>query len=356
MRVRQATIDRAALAHNFEQIRRRVPRTAILAMVKSNAYGHGLERVAKTLTEADGFGVACIEEVARLRACNIRQPIVIMTGFNSPEALIQLHQLEATAVIHNEQQLAILAEANCPRPLPIWVKVDIGMGRLGFSPTELTYVLERLANCRSQAKIIGLMAHFSSADDPQASCTPAQITLFTQLLATHRLAGSLSHSAGLLAWPDANHQMVRPGISLYGVSPFSEGVGADLNLRPVMTLRSQLLAIHQLPKGAPVSYGGQFVCPADMRVGVVEMGYGDGYPRHAVSGTPLLVGGRRCTLIGRVCMDMLMVDLRTAPDAVVGTEVVLWGQGLPIEDVARSAGTIGYELLCHVSQRVSIIE
>lgn len=356
MRVREVTIDRTALAHNFDQIRQRASRSAILAMVKSNAYGHGLERVAKTLTEADGFGVACIDEVERLRAADIRQNIVIMTGFHTLEELLLLQQLQATPVIHNEQQLAILNTANTAGPIPVWVKVDIGMGRLGFKPSEIALVLEKCQNSSAHVDVLGLMAHFSSADDRQSSCTPHQITLFSELLNTHRQRGSLSHSAGIFGWPDLQHEVVRPGITLYGVSPFSEGSGLDLNLQPVMTLRSRLLAVHQLPKGAAVSYGGQFTCPEPMPVGVVEMGYGDGYPRHATTGTPILVGGRRCSLIGRVCMDMLMVDLRSAPQATVGEEVVLWGQGLPIEEVARCAGTIGYELLCHVSQRVSVRE
>jgi alanine racemase len=180
------------------------------------------------------------------------------------------------------------------------------------------------------------------------------MALFQDCLTTHRLAGSLAHSAGIFAWQGAQHEWVRPGITLYGVSPFTDRSGADLNLRPVMTLTSRLLTVHQLPKGSAVSYGGQFVCPETMPVGVVEIGYGDGYPRHAVTGTPIMVQGQRCALIGRVCMDMLVVDLRLVPQAKVGDEVVLWGQGLPVEEVARCAGTIGYELLCHVSQRVSV--
>jgi alanine racemase len=354
VRVRQAYIDLAALDHNFHQIKQRAPRSSILAMVKSNAYGHGLERVAKVLTEADGFGVACVEEVERLRAADIRQTIVLMTGFHTQEELPWLQQLQTTLVIHNQQQLAILFAADLAEPLPVWIKVDIGMGRLGFRPGEIAEVLERLSHCRNKVVVKGLMGHFSTADDLQAACTPQQITLFQQLLNTHRLPGSLAHSAGIFAWRESLLDCVRPGITLFGVSPFANRSGEELNLRPVMTLSSRLLAVHQLPKGTQVSYGGQFICPEAMPVGVIEMGYGDGYPRHAASGTPILVQGRRCALIGRVCMDMLMVDLRAAPKAAVGDEVVLWGQGLPIEEVAQSAGTIGYELLCHVSQRVSI--
>jgi alanine racemase len=354
VRVRQATIDRAALEHNFRQIQMRAPHSAILAMVKSNAYGHGLERVAQVLREADGFGVACVDEVERLRDADIRQTIVLMTGFHTQEELLCLQQLQATPVIHNDRQLDILSATDLSTPLPIWIKVDVGMGRLGFLPSEIATVLDRIRSLSSRVKLLGLMAHFSSADDLASSCTSQQLTIFQQLLQTHRLAGSLAHSAGIFGWPASLHDCVRPGITLYGVSPFADRTGLDLNLRPVMTLRSRLLAVHQLPKGSSVSYGGQFVCPETMPVGVVEMGYGDGYPRHAASGTPILIHGRRCALMGRVCMDMLMVDLRAAPTAVIGDEVVLWGEGLPIEEVAKCAETIGYELLCHVSQRVSV--
>lgn len=356
MRARQATIDCGALDYNFRQIRQRAPQSAILAMVKSNAYGHGLERVAQTLTDADGFGVACVEEVERLRAASIRQSIVLMTGFHNQEELLWLQQLQVTPVIHSVQQLVLLAATELSRPMPVWVKVDVGMGRLGFQPQELSEVLERLQHCRARVKVMGLMAHFSAADDSASPCTPQELTLFQQLLQTHRLPGSLAHSAGIFGWPTSLYDWVRPGISLYGVSPYAGRTGLDLNLKPVMTLKSRLLAVHLLPKGARVSYGGQFVCPQAMPVGVVEIGYGDGYPRHAVTGTPMLVQGRRCPLIGRVCMDMLMVDLRGAPGATVGDEVVLWGQGLPVEEVAQCAQTIGYELLCHVSQRVSVHE
>jgi len=232
--------------------------------------------------------------------------------------------------------------------------VDIGMGRLGFQPSELAGVLGILRENPSRVKIMGLMAHLSSADDLESESTPRQMAIFHDCLSTYRLPGSLGHSAGIFGWQDSIHEWVRPGIALYGVSPFVHRTAADLNLRAVMTLRSRLLAVHQLAKGSAVSYGGQFVCPEQMLVGVVEMGYGDGYPRHAVTGTPILVQGQRCSLIGRVCMDMFVVDLRSVPTAKVGDEVVLWGQGLPIEEIAQSAGTIGYELLCHVGHRVSL--
>lgn len=356
MRVREAFIDRSALEHNFKQIKLRAPRSAILAMVKSNAYGHGLERVAKILTEADGFGVACIDEVERLRNTDIRQRIVLMTGFHTTEELLCLHQLDATPVIHNELQISILSESHLTSPISVWVKVDIGMGRLGFQPAEMGVIIERLRNLSSRVNILGLLAHFSSADSLSSPATPQQMTLFQELLQTHHLPGSLAHSAGIFGWQASLHDWVRPGITIYGVSPFPDSTGLDLNLKPVMTLKSRLLAVHQLNKGSSVSYGGLFVCPENMPVGVVEMGYGDGYPRHAAMGTPILIRGKRCPLIGRVCMDMLIVDLRSLPTAQIGDEVILWGKGLPIEEVAKCADTIGYELLCHVSQRVSTHE
>lgn len=353
MRVRQASIDLSALTHNFRQIKQRAPQSAILAMVKSNAYGHGLERVAKALSEADAFGVACIEEVERLRGADIRQPIVVMTGFHTSEELRWLQQVQATAVVHHHPQLDILSSTDFSESISVWVKIDIGMGRLGFQPGEIAAVLERLQGLGRRVKIQGLMAHFSSADNLESPCTPSQMAIFQDCLKTYRLPGSLAHSAGIFGWQGSLHDWIRPGIALYGVSPFTDKTGADLGLQPVMTLSSRLLTVHHLDKGSAVSYNGLFVCPETMPVGVVEMGYGDGYPRHAVTGTPTLIHGIRCPLIGRVCMDMLVVDLRPVPQAKVGDEVILWGKGLPVEEIARSAGTIGYELLCHVSQRVS---
>lgn len=352
MNIRQAHINLSALQHNLAIVRGAAPQSAILAMIKANAYGHGLERIALALTAADAFGVACCDEVERLRAVDIQKPIVVMTGFHSIAELRLLQQLNATVVVHNHQQLAMLAQNPLTSPIKVWLKVDVGMSRLGFNVAEIDAVLMQLLNAKSVDREVVLLGHLADAADPQSNYTSAQLQQFNELATRYGLNCSLANSAGILSLPAAHYQWVRPGIMLYGVSPYDGHLAAEYNLLPVMTLKSRLLSVTQLAKGTRVSYGGTFVCPEAMPVGVVEIGYGDGYPRHAENGTPILVNGRRCSLIGRVCMDMLMVDLRNAPDAVMGDEVILWGEHLPIEEVATHAKTIGYELLCHVTQRV----
>ncbi|MDQ2993470.1 MAG: alanine racemase [Pseudomonadota bacterium] len=356
MRVRQAHIDLAALHHNFALVRRSAPQSAVLAMLKSNAYGHGLERIAKALPQADAFGVACVREVERLREAGIRQDIVLMTGFHTLEELHHLHHLNASIVVHSRAQLDMLASTILSSPIRVWLKVDIGMARLGFSVAEIPEVLATLQALTVVAEDIVLLGHFSDAADLHSPYTAPQLQQFHQLTLNLQVSASLANSAGILTLPTAHYQWVRPGIMLYGASPCDTMSAAAFDLRPVMTLKSRLLSVQKLAAGARVSYGGQFSCPEPMPVGVVEMGYGDGYPRHAENGTPMLVSGKRCPLIGRVCMDMMMVDLRNAPHAEVGDEVVLWGDQLPIEEIATSAKTIAYELLCHVSQRVDVTE
>lgn len=352
MSQRQAHINLSALQHNFNQVRLAAPNSAVLAMIKSNAYGHGLQRVALALTDADAFGVASFDEVEALRKADIQKPIMLMTGFYSIAELTLLQQLNTMIVVHNPQQMAMLAQHPLTTPIKVWLKVDLGMSRLGFAVDEIEDVLKQLQANRMIDPEIVLFGHFSDCFDLQSIHTIVQLAKFQELATRCGLPCSLSNSAAILTQPAAHYQWVRPGIMLYGVSPCDERAAADFNLLPVMTLKSRLLRVNHLAKGARVSYGGNFVCPEAMPVGVVEMGYGDGYPRHAENGTPILVNGHRCAIIGRVCMEMLMVDLRNAPDASVGDDVILWGDQLPIEEVATSAKTIGYELLCKVTQRV----
>ena len=349
------TIDLAALQHNFLQIKRFAPQSRVLAMVKSNAYGHGLQRIAAAMTDTDALGVACLEEGLMLREAGIKKPIVLVEGLFKEDELVKAAQGNFSIVVHHPYQVEMLEKHNASNPLPVWLKINTGMYRLGFDPQDVEKYYMRLMNCSAVKKPIGLMTHFAESDSIDKTSTLQQIEIFNH--STKNLVGpkSLSNSAGIIAWPAAHADWVRPGIMLYGASPFADHRGADHNLKPVMSLGSELIAIHDAVKDSKVGYGGIWTCPEDMRIGVVGIGYGDGYPRHAQNGTPILVNGRLCPLIGRVAMDMLCIDLRTQPDAKIGDPVLLWGPGLPVEVIAEYSETIGYELLTRITQRVHVV-
>lgn len=348
----QITIDLDALQHNFRQIKKIAPKSAVLAMVKSNAYGHGLERIALALPQAEGLGVACIEEAMQLRKAGVKNPIVLMEGLFCEDELQMAQAENFTLVIHHAGQVEMLEKTR--HPVSIWLKVDTGMHRLGFQPLDVPQMYDRLMQCAAVKKPIGLMTHFAESDAMDKTLTARQIAIFNSLK-DYPGPRSLSNSGGILAWPEAHGDWVRPGIMLYGASPFGHQQGPDHHLRPVMSLTSSLIAIHNIKKGERVGYGGTWICPEDMRIGVVAIGYGDGYPRHAKNGTPLLVNDERCDLVGRVSMDMLTVDLRTQPQAKIGDPVVLWGNGLPVEQVAEKSDTSCYELLTRITQRVHVV-
>jgi alanine racemase len=346
-----ATIDLAALQHNWQRVKTFAPDCSLLAMIKSNAYGHGLLTVAKNLA-ADGFGVACLSEAVALREAGIQQTIILMRGMQSVAELHKAVEQQFSLVIHSPEQVRLLEQTTLPRPITIWLKLDTGMHRLGFPPHQAQTIYQRLQNCINVAKPLHILTHLAEADSLEKTTTQRQIDLFKATTATWVGPKSIANSAGIIAWPNAHSDWVRPGIMLYGVSPFSDREARDYDLQPMMTLCSHLIAVNTLQAGDAVGYGGTWTCPEEMRVGVVAVGYGDGYPRHAPNNTPVLIRGVRCPMIGRVSMDMLTVDLRTCPAAQVGDIVTLWGQGLPIEEIARHAGTIGYELLCQVTPRV----
>lgn len=347
----RARLDAQALRHNLRQVRRHAPRSKVMAVVKANGYGHGLSWVAGTLTDADAFGVASLEEGIALRVAGVTQPVCLLEGFFDADepALCARHRL--SPAIHHEGQVRMLEAATLSPPLDTWLKVDSGMHRLGVAPESAASLVARLRACRNVAEV-RLMSHLACADDPAHPATRAQLDAFLPLARALKLEASLANSAGIVAWPESHLDWVRPGIMLYGVSPMANASVARHDLRPVMTLESALIAIHQRRKGEAIGYGGDWICPEDMPVGVAAVGYGDGYPRHAPSGTPALVHGRRVPLIGRVSMDMITLDLRGQPEARIGDAVVLWGEGLPVEEVAVRAGTIAYELLCHVTERI----
>ena len=349
----RALIDLRALRHNFQRVREAAPSARVLAVVKADAYGHGAEWIATALPEADGFAVARVAEGRCLRALGIDRPVVVLSGVASGEDLASAAELGLDLVVHHESQAAALESARPQRPVRVWVKVDTGMHRLGLAPSEVTAVWQRLERCDAVSGPLRLMTHLARADERGDPSTRDQIACFTALAEARAAETSLANSAGVLAWPAAHGDWVRPGIMLYGISPFVGGRAEEEDLRPVMTLASHLIAVNRLRRGDPIGYGGTWTCPEDMPVGVVAVGYGDGYPRHAPTGTPVLVNGVRVPLVGRVSMDLVTVDLRAAARARPGDPVVLWGRGLPVEEIAEHAGTIGYELVTRVAPRVS---
>jgi alanine racemase len=348
------TISLPALRNNLRQVRNMAPASSVIAMVKANAYGHGLERIALALHDVEALGVACCEEGLLLRAAGIKNPVVLMEGLFAASELDKVVDNNFILVVHHLSQVEMLEKHSLKKPISIWLKIDTGMHRLGFKPERVLDAYTRLINCAMVKKPIGLMTHFAESDATDRAATRQQIEIFNEV--TQHLTGprSLANSAGIIAWPSAHAEWVRPGIMLYGASPFVGHRGVEHHLQPVMSLTSELIAIHHLQKGSRVGYGGTWSCPEEMRVGVVGIGYGDGYPWHAQNGTPILVNGRPCSLVGRVSMDMISVDLRTQPEANIGDPVLLWGPGLPVEVVAEHSDTTGYELLTRITQRVHV--
>lgn len=351
----RALLNAEALRHNLEIVRRHAPRARIMAVVKANGYGHGLGWVARTLSGADAFAVASADEALQLRQSGITKPITLLEGlFDGAEAaLLRRHAL--TPIIHQELQLAMLEANPDATPEQLWIKLDTGMHRVGFSSEEFSGVLARAQRLAGVRKV-GVLTHFANADDTTDSLTADQITRFQRALDGATLETSLANSAGIVAWPESHGDWVRPGIMLYGASPLAGRSAEEFGLQPVMTLQTALIAVQQRRQGDTIGYSGDYRCPEDMPVGVAAIGYGDGYPRHAAPGTPVLVNGQRVSLIGRVSMDMITLDLRAQPNARVGDPVTLWGDGLAVDAVAQSAGTISYELLCHVAERIPRIE
>jgi len=355
----RARIDLQALAHNFSVARRAAPHSRIMAVVKANAYGHGAVPVSRALASADACAVASIEEAMQLREAGIRQDIVLLEGVFEPAELelAAAHQLQL--VVHKPEQVRWLESFRCEASLSLWLKVNTGMNRLGFLPHDALPVWQRLQRLPCvKSGSLRWMSHLACADERDHPATSHQLSCFVDTMQRpevqqgKRAESSLANSAALLTRPDTHFEWVRPGIMLYGASPMVPGSQLEVQLQPVMTLESRLVAVHQLRTGDAIGYGQTWTCPEAMPVGVVAIGYGDGYPRHAPSGTPVLVNGKSAALIGRVSMDMLCVDLRVQPQAKCGDPVVLWGEGLPVEKVAEQAGTISYELLCGVSARV----
>lgn len=347
-----AAIDPSALRDNLAVVRSHAPQSRVWAVIKANAYGHGMVQAGSALDAADGFAVARLEEAVRLREAGIAKPILVLEGALFADELAAALEYRIELALHRHGQVALLEQTPLSGALRVWIKVDTGMHRLGFDPRDVPAMLERLAGNPRIDGPPSLMTHLANADNPRDGLTQLQCERLRSLASGTAPTLSIGNSAGILAFPASRTHWVRPGIMLYGSSPLMGRSAAELGLRPVMTLETRLIAVRLLRQGDAIGYGQTYVCPEDMPVGVAAIGYGDGYPRHAPAGTPVLVGGRRAPLVGRVSMDMINVDLRSVPGASVGDPVTLWGRGLPVDEVAHWAGTISYELLCQVGSRV----
>jgi alanine racemase len=351
-----ATIHLGALRRNLARVRGRAQGAKVMAVVKADGYGHGLERVARALSGADAFGVAALGDGLRLRAAGIAKRIVVLSGPDEPADLAEFRRLQLDAVVHHEAQLAWLEADPDARPLRVWLKLDTGMHRLGFAAERAAEIHARLRALRNIDPAIALMTHFAASDEFDQPMTAEQISRFDS--ATANLPGerALANSAGVLGWPQASGDWIRVGGLLYGLSVIEGKTGADLGFEPAMTLSTKLISVNRIRKGERVGYAATWECPEDMPVGVAAIGYGDGYPRSAPSGTPVFVDGQRASIIGRVSMDLITIDLRAVADANIGDRVVLWGRELPVEEIAAQAGTISYDLTCGMTKRVLFVE
>ena len=348
-----ATVSPAALRHNYWAAKRMAPGARVLAVVKANAYGHGLERVARALDRADGFATLELGGALALREIHVSAPIVLLEGCFDVADLHEAAAASLATVVHCEEQVRMLEVEGSARPIDVWLKVNTGMNRLGFAPDAVRGALARI-EASGAARSITLMTHFARSEEPEG--TREAMRRFDAATRGIALPRSLANTAAIFAHPQSHADSTRLGIGLYGATPFTDRPAKLLGLKPAMTLASRLIAVQQLARGDTVGYGESFRAGVPMRVGIVACGYADGYPRHAPSGTPIVVAGGRTRTVGRVSMDMMAVDLTGLPAAQVGSPVVLWGEGMPVDEVATSAGTVGYELLCALAARVPVTE
>ena len=351
-----ATVDLSAIRHNLARVREYAPRSKVMAAIKADAYGHGAVPVGRALQEAgvDALAVACLEEALILRDAALTAPITLLEGVLSLAEAEEASDLRLQLVVHDYWQLQLLQSLPAARPLTLWFKLDSGMNRLGFPLAAAPELLAALRE-RPAWTLAGWITHLACADEADNPMTRQQVNAFEQTLHGMPGARSIANSAGLIAWPQARADWVRPGLMLYGASPLPGRTGADLGLRPAMRVESRLIAVHELEAGANVGYGATYRCPERMRVGVVAVGYADGVHRILPSGAPVLIHDRRAPIVGRISMDMITVDLRRLPQAAVGDSVTLWGPGLPAEEVAGLAGTLAYELFCGLTNRVHFV-
>lgn len=352
----RALIDCEAVRHNLQRIRAMAPESKLMAVVKANAYGHGIELMAPCLSEADAFAVASVDEALALRHLGVSHPIVLLEGIFCVSELSAVVEHRLELVVHSDEQIAMLKTHRGCNNLVVWIKVDTGMHRLGFAPSEVARVWHQLQGLSCLAQPLRLMTHFASSDEPNAPSNAAQLAQFRQLLSylPDPLAVSLSNSAAIIHLPESHGDWIRPGLMMYGVSPSQVSIEA-LDLKPVMTLVTRVIAVKEVAAGESVGYGASWQATQSTQLAIIAAGYGDGYPRHIPSGTLVLVNGRQAPIVGRVSMDMISVDVSHLGEVEVGDPVVLWGKGLPIERLAQAANTISYELLCGVTKRVPAV-
>ncbi len=359
-RILRARISAAALTHNLAVIQRAAPASRMIAVIKANAYGHGVLQAAVALASADAFAVARIEEAVELRSAGIAHPIILLEGVFSAEQLQLAARLNLELVVHDYSQIQWLEHGIAAHRFVIWVKIDTGMNRLGFRPSDANEVWRRLAALASPPFELRLMTHLACADEPQAMLNEQQLTKFREVCAgIARIAGkqpqtSIGSSAGIFSGRELQGDWVRPGIALYGASPFARRAASELGLLPAMTLESTVIAVREIAAGESVGYGATWRATRASRIAIVAVGYADGIPRNLPNGAPVLINGQRAAVAGRVSMDMLAVDVTEHEAIEVGAPAVLWGEGLPVEEVARAAGTISYELLSRLARRVPL--
>ncbi|MCA7011152.1 alanine racemase [Dickeya dadantii] len=354
MKTATAVIDRQALRHNLQRIRQMAPQSRLIAIVKANAYGHGAVEAARAFSDADGYGVSRLSEALALRAAGITKPILLLEGFFAADELPLLAEHQLETAVHCEEQLAALELARLPHPLTVWMKLDTGMHRLGVLPEKAEAFYARLSACANVVQPVNIMSHFCRADEPQAGTTQHQLDCFDAFVQDKPGRQSIAASGGILLWPQAHRDQIRPGIIQYGVSPLAQGDASQWQLKPAMTLTSHLIAVREHHADEPVGYGATWTSPRATRMGVIAIGYGDGYPRDAKSGTPVWINGREVPLSGRVSMDMITVDLGPNAQDKVGDEVVLWGGPLPVEKVAAYSDISAYELITRLTSRTRL--
>ena len=348
-----ATIDASALRNNLAVVRRMVPRSRVIAVVKANGYGHGMIRVARALADADGLGVARLADAVALREAGITQRILLLEGVFGTEQFALAAKEQCEIVVHSREQLDVLELFAGSHRFTVWLKLNSGMNRLGFRIEDFAAAHARLQRC-SSVSLIRVMTHFSSSEE-RGHLTARQLKVFDDLVAPLGLERSAANSAAVIGWPEAHQDWVRPGLMLYGMSPMPNQTAAELGLRPAMTLSTHLIAVQNIGVGEPVGYNGIWRAQRPTRIGIAAIGYGDGFPRGTRNGAPVLVAGREAPIAGRVSMDMISIDITDLPEAKPGDEVIVWGDGLPAERLAPYADTTCYELVCRVTSRVPLL-
>lgn len=349
MRPAQAIVDLTALRHNF-QLAKTLSHSKIIAVVKADAYGHGAVRCAHSLADqTEAFAVACIEEAIELRTSGIKNPILLLEGFFEEQELSVINEYDLWTVIHSDWQINAIEKISLTSPLTIFLKMDSGMHRVGFLASDCLNAYQRLMATK-KISAVRLMSHFSRADEPDNNYTQKQFKDFQNIVKTLQIETCLCNSPAILAWTNVQSNWVRPGIMLYGSTPFEQAQRQASHLIPVMTLQSKIIAIREIPANEPIGYGACFITKKPMRIGVVAMGYADGYPRQVPNNTPVLVNNIKTYLVGRVSMDMLTVDITDIPSANLGSHVELWGKNVLASDIALLANTISYQLFCNVKR------